>query len=221
VPPGRARRHRRRPVPGLLCRDPARSPPTRQQGRRASATGGGCACGDHRIADRTNNRQIGPSGVITAGRWHARGPVSPSDAAIRRHIGVAAPTAAVVPPPPPGQQIPQIPITSPAPRGFVHGRFPYAGLVPRHRLDGRRPKTFTMPVIRVRQPNPNSRRSLIIGAWPGLVGSYQSDRGLRRAGPDMHHFRPRRHLMSADRYRCARAKAFQIRQQEACVQIAV
>jgi hypothetical protein len=143
VPPGRARRHRRLPVPGLLCRDPARSPSTRQRGRRASATGGACACGDHRIADRTHNRQIGPSSAITAGRWHARRPVSPSDAAIRRRIAVAAPTAAAVPPPPPEQQILQIPIASPAPRGFVHGRFPYAGLVPHHRLHGRRPKTFT------------------------------------------------------------------------------
>ena len=143
MPPGRARRHRHLPVPGLLCRDPARSPSTRQQGRRASATGEACACGDHRITDRTHNRQIGPSSATTAGRWHARRPVSPSDAAIRRRIAVAAPTAAAVPPPPPEQQILQIPIASPAPRGFVHGRFPYAGLVPHHRLDGRRPKTFT------------------------------------------------------------------------------
>jgi putative transposase len=35
------------------------------------------------------------------------------------------------------------------------------------------------------------------------------------------HFRPRRHLMSAAQYRRARAKAFQIWQQETCVQIAV
>ena len=34
------------------------------------------------------------------------------------------------------------------------------------------------------------------------------------------HFRPRRHLMSADQYRRARAKAFQIWRQETCVQIA-
>ncbi len=30
------------------------------------------------------------------------------------------------------------------------------------------------------------------------------------------HFRPRRHLMTADRYRCVRAKAFQVWQQETC-----
>ena len=35
------------------------------------------------------------------------------------------------------------------------------------------------------------------------------------------HFRPWRHLMSADRYWRARARAFQIWQQETCVQIAV
>ena len=34
------------------------------------------------------------------------------------------------------------------------------------------------------------------------------------------HFRPRRHLMSAARYRRARAKAFRIWRQETCVQIA-
>src|SRR3954466_10910504 len=34
------------------------------------------------------------------------------------------------------------------------------------------------------------------------------------------HFRPRRHLMSADQYRRARAKAFQIWRQETCVHIA-
>ncbi|WP_145144277.1 DDE-type integrase/transposase/recombinase [Roseomonas gilardii] len=33
------------------------------------------------------------------------------------------------------------------------------------------------------------------------------------------HFRPRRHLMIAGQYRRARAKAFQIWQQETCVQI--
>jgi putative transposase len=33
------------------------------------------------------------------------------------------------------------------------------------------------------------------------------------------HFRPRRHLISADQYRRARARAFQIWQQETCVQI--
>jgi putative transposase len=32
------------------------------------------------------------------------------------------------------------------------------------------------------------------------------------------HFRPRRHLMSAEQYRRARDKAFQIWQQETCVQ---
>jgi putative transposase len=35
------------------------------------------------------------------------------------------------------------------------------------------------------------------------------------------HFRPRRHRMSANQYRRARARAFQIWQQETCVQIAV
>jgi putative transposase len=35
------------------------------------------------------------------------------------------------------------------------------------------------------------------------------------------HFRPRRHLMSADQYRRARAKAFRVWLQETCVQIAV
>jgi putative transposase len=35
------------------------------------------------------------------------------------------------------------------------------------------------------------------------------------------HFRPRRHLMSADQYRRARAKAFRVWRQETCVQIAV
>ncbi len=34
------------------------------------------------------------------------------------------------------------------------------------------------------------------------------------------HFRPRRHLMSADQYRRARAKAFRIWRQETCVQVA-
>ena len=34
------------------------------------------------------------------------------------------------------------------------------------------------------------------------------------------HFRPRRHLMSADQHRRARAKAFRIWRQETCVQVA-
>ena len=34
------------------------------------------------------------------------------------------------------------------------------------------------------------------------------------------HFRPRRHLMSADHYRPAHAKAFRVWQQETCVQMA-
>ena len=34
------------------------------------------------------------------------------------------------------------------------------------------------------------------------------------------HFRPRRHLMTAAQYRCARAKAFRIRWQETCAQVA-
>ena len=33
------------------------------------------------------------------------------------------------------------------------------------------------------------------------------------------HFRPRRHLMTADQYRCTRDKAFRIWQQETCVQL--
>ena len=33
-------------------------------------------------------------------------------------------------------------------------------------------------------------------------------------------FRPRRHLMTADQYRCERAKAFRIWRQETCVQMA-
>ena len=35
------------------------------------------------------------------------------------------------------------------------------------------------------------------------------------------HFRPRRHLMTAAQYRRARAEAFQIWEQETCVQMAV
>ena len=34
------------------------------------------------------------------------------------------------------------------------------------------------------------------------------------------HFRPRRHLLSAVRYRRARAKAFRVWRQETCVQMA-
>ena len=34
------------------------------------------------------------------------------------------------------------------------------------------------------------------------------------------HFRPRRHLMAADRYRRARAEAFRVWRQETCVQVA-
>ena len=34
------------------------------------------------------------------------------------------------------------------------------------------------------------------------------------------HFRPRRHLMTADQYRRARAKAFRVWRQETCVQVA-
>jgi putative transposase len=34
------------------------------------------------------------------------------------------------------------------------------------------------------------------------------------------HFRPRRHLMSADQYRCVRARAFRVWRQETCVQLA-
>ena len=33
------------------------------------------------------------------------------------------------------------------------------------------------------------------------------------------HFRPRRHLMTADQYRTSRNKAFRIRGQEKCVQM--
>jgi putative transposase len=35
------------------------------------------------------------------------------------------------------------------------------------------------------------------------------------------HFRPRRHLMTADQYRHARAEAFRVWRQETCVQLAV
>jgi putative transposase len=35
------------------------------------------------------------------------------------------------------------------------------------------------------------------------------------------HFRPRRHLMTADQYRRSRNKAFRISQQETCVQASV
>ncbi len=34
------------------------------------------------------------------------------------------------------------------------------------------------------------------------------------------HFRPRRHMMSADQYRRARANAFRVWRQKTCVQIA-
>ena len=34
------------------------------------------------------------------------------------------------------------------------------------------------------------------------------------------HFRPRRHLMTADQYRRARAKAFRVWRRETCVQMA-
>ena len=34
------------------------------------------------------------------------------------------------------------------------------------------------------------------------------------------HFRPRQHLMTAARYRCARAEAFRVWRQETCVRMA-
>ena len=46
----------------------------------------------------------------------------------------------------------------------------------------------------------------------------QAQRFLSAHGMIYGHFRPRRHLMSADRYRCARDKAFRIWRQETCVQ---
>jgi putative transposase len=48
----------------------------------------------------------------------------------------------------------------------------------------------------------------------------QAQRFLSAHGMIYGHFRPRRHLMSADQYRRARAKAFRIWRQETCVQMA-
>jgi len=48
----------------------------------------------------------------------------------------------------------------------------------------------------------------------------QAQRFLSAHGMIYGHFRPRRHLMTADQYRRARAKAFRVWRQETCVQVA-
>src|SRR4051794_15488561 len=75
------------------------------------------------------------------------------------------------------------------------------------------------------RPKPSSRRPSIIRA---LGTALQFGCGAAppiSCGVDTHamiygHFRPRRHLMSADQYRRARAKAFQVWRQETCAQVA-
>jgi putative transposase len=48
----------------------------------------------------------------------------------------------------------------------------------------------------------------------------QAQRFLSAHGVVYGHFRPRRHLMTAGEYRCARAKAFRVWRQETCAQVA-
>jgi putative transposase len=48
----------------------------------------------------------------------------------------------------------------------------------------------------------------------------QAQRFLSAHGVIYGHFRPRRHLMTAAQYRCARAKAFRTWRQETCVRMA-
>jgi putative transposase len=50
--------------------------------------------------------------------------------------------------------------------------------------------------------------------------STQAQRFLSAHGMIYGHFRPRRHLMAADVYHRARAKAFRIWQQETCARMA-
>jgi putative transposase len=48
--------------------------------------------------------------------------------------------------------------------------------------------------------------------------SEQAQRFLSSHAMIYGHFRPRRHLMTGDQYRCAHAKAFRIWRQDTCVQ---
>jgi hypothetical protein len=105
VPLRRARRHRRLPVPGRLCRDPARRTASYRRSRDASATGWTSACVNRQFHDRADAGQIAMSTVVASRQCHAREPPFPSGTA-----GKSEPTITASPIQP--HQIPQIPITS-------------------------------------------------------------------------------------------------------------
>jgi putative transposase len=55
---------------------------------------------------------------------------------------------------------------------------------------------------------------------PRFKSPQQAQRFLSAHSMIHGHFRPRRHLMSPVRYRCARTKAFRVWREETCIQIA-
>jgi putative transposase len=59
------------------------------------------------------------------------------------------------------------------------------------------------------------------GAVHSIKSPEQAQRFLSAHSMIYGHFRPRRHLMTADQYRRSRNKAFRIWQQETCVQASV
>jgi hypothetical protein len=114
---GRARRHRRLPVPGRLCRDPARRTSSYRRSRDAAATGWTCACVNSHSHDRADHRQIGQPAVLASRQCHAREPSSPPGTAGKWEPTI---TASSIQP----QQNPQIPITSHrSPAGSCLGGF--------------------------------------------------------------------------------------------------
>ena len=103
--PGRVRHHRRIPLPGRLCCDPARSTSTCCRSHEASAGGPSCACVNRYFHDRADDGHIGLPAAVASRQCHTRQPPVPSGTAGKSQI---ATTASPIPP----HQNLQIPITS-------------------------------------------------------------------------------------------------------------
>jgi len=102
---GRARHHRRIPLPGRLCCDPARSTSTCCRSHEASAGGPSCACVNRYFHDRADDGHIGLPAAVPSRQSHTREPTVPSGTARKSQIAI---TASPIRP----HQNLQIPITS-------------------------------------------------------------------------------------------------------------
>jgi hypothetical protein len=102
---GRARHHRRIPLPERLCCDPARSTSTCCRSHEASAGGPSCACVNRYFHDRADDGHIGLPAAVPSRQSHTREPTVPSGTARKSQIAI---TASPIRP----HQNLQIPITS-------------------------------------------------------------------------------------------------------------